>query len=107
MRSSGHCRFDSGGGIGVVGIGQRAQRRGVPVWLHDVDPLTIAHAMHAADDVWQLDRVICQRGQRALQPRAFGRIRCVVVDRFIGGQGYIGDRVHVLRMTAAGPPRLG
>jgi hypothetical protein len=42
-----------------------------------------------------------------LQPSAFGRIRGVIVDRLVGGQGNIGDRVHVFRMTAGDPPMLG
>ena len=37
--SGGHRRFDGSGGIGMVGVGQRAQRRRAPVRLHDVDPL--------------------------------------------------------------------
>ena len=79
----------------------------MPMWLHDVNPLTVAHAMRTADHMRQVDRVIGQRAECDLQPAAFGRIRCKIVDRLVGGQGNIGDRVHALRMTADDPPGLG
>jgi hypothetical protein len=79
----------------------------VPVWLHDVDPLTIAHSMGAADDMRQVDRVIGQRGERGLQSGPFGRIRGVVVDWFVGWRRNIGNRVHVLRIPAAKLYQLG
>ena len=59
-------------GVGVHGVGQGAQRRGMPVRLHDVDPLTVAHPVAAADDVRKVDRVVGQRGQFGAQPGAFG-----------------------------------
>ena len=61
----------------------------------------------AADDMRQVDRVIGQRAECDLQPAAFGRIRRIIVDRLVGGQRNIGDRVHALRMPADDPPELG
>ena len=95
MHSGQRGSLHGGSGVAVLRVGQRPQRRGVPVWLHDVDPLTIAHPMGAADDVRQVYRVIGQRGECGLQPGALGRIRRVVVDWFVDGRRDFGDGVHV------------
>ena len=55
--------LDGRGGVGVHGVGQGAQLRGVPVRLDDVDTLSVAHSVSAADDMREVDRVVGQRGQ--------------------------------------------
>ena len=104
----GHGGLDGRAGVGVHGVGQGAQLRGVPVRLDDVDPLTVAHPVPAADDVREVDRVVGQRGQFGAQPGAFGGLRRIVVDRLVGRQRHLGDRVHAAqdprRSTADGWP---
>jgi len=79
----------------------------MPVRLYHVDPRTVAHPVRAADDVRQVDRLAGQRGQGGAQPAAFGRRRGVIVDRLVGGQGNIGDRVHDFTIPVPKPRRLG
>ena len=47
----GHGRFHRRGGVGVIGVGQRAEHGAVVVRLHDIDALSGPHDMAAADDV--------------------------------------------------------
>src|SRR5262249_15321358 len=57
-----------------------------------------AHAVDAADDVGQVDRVLCERSKLFDDPGALTRIRCVVVDRLVHWKGHVGDGVHAARM---------
>ena len=58
-----HRGLDGRRRVGVHGVGQGAQLRDVPVRLDDVDPLTVAHPMVAADDVREVHRMVGQRAQ--------------------------------------------
>ena len=90
--------LDGGGRVGVLGVGEGAQPRGVAVRLHHVDARPAAHPVLAADDVRQVDRVGGQRCERVGEPGAFGRAGRVFVDRLVGGQRHVGDGVHAARI---------
>ena len=90
----GHRGLDRGGGLGVPGVGQRAQHRAVVVRLNDVDALAAAHHVLAADDVRQVDRVGGEGRESLGEAGAFGGMRGVFVNRLVGRQGHVGDGVH-------------
>jgi hypothetical protein len=79
----------------------------MPVWLHDVDSLAIAHPVPAADDVREVDRVVGQRGQFGAQPVSFRGVRGVVVDRLVGRRRHLGDRVHAASILGVAKQTVG
>ena len=58
----------------------------MPVRLDDIDALTVAHPVYAADDMREVDRVVGQRVQLGTQPGAFRGVRRIVVDRLVDRQ---------------------
>src|SRR6185437_4198832 len=81
----------------VLGVGQGAQPRGVPVWPQHVDALTAAHPVPAADHMGQVDRMAGQGGEFGAQPVAFRGVRGIVVHRLVDRRGHLGEpsnRVH-------------
>ena len=102
-----HRRLDSRRGIGVHRVGQGAQRRGMPVRLDHIDSLTVAHPVPAVDDVWEVDRVVSQRGQFGDERGSFRGVRGVIVDRLVGRHRHLGDRVHAARILGVVRERVG
>ena len=89
---------DGGGGVGVVGVGQGAQPRGVAVGLDHIGAGSAAHPMDSTDHVGQVDRVIGERCERVDQSSPFTGPRRIVSDRLVGGQGHVRDRIHAARV---------
>ena len=90
--------LDGGGGVGVGGVGEGAQPRGVAVRLHHVDAVAVAHAALPADDVRQIDRFGTDCFEGFDESGAFTRTWCVIVDRLVGREGHVGNGVHAARM---------
>ena len=84
----------------VLGVGEGAQPRAVAVWLDHVGAGPATHAVGAADDVGQIDRVGGERIEGIGEPGALPRTRCVFENRLVGRRGHVGDGVHAVRIPA-------
>ena len=96
----GDRRFDGGGRVGALGVGEGAQPRAVAVWLNHVGAGPATHAVGAADDVGQIYRVGGEHFQGIGEPGALPRAGCVFENRLVGRRGHVGDGVHALRIPA-------
>ena len=106
LRLRGERGFHRLEGVGMGGVGQGAEPRGMPVRLDDVDGLAAAHSVFSADHMRKVDRLGGQRVKCGLETRAFRAAGGVVVYRFVGRHRHVSDRVHGPRMTDPTAPKV-